>query len=105
MNESQFDLDLGMQAKIHGILQVAFNGDQFVQTMRKVAIEIAKKNGSVSCDDLRKLAIKHAIKPHHPNAWGSIFKTNDFKIVGFKKSELVSNHARRILIWGLKRDN
>ena len=96
----QFNLSLGEQSKIYGMNLIELHCGDFCETMRKVARGMIKEKGSITCDDLRRFANKHGIEPHHPNAWGAIFRTKDFIMLGYKKSQLLSNHARRIAIWG-----
>ena len=98
----QFDLQLGEQAKIFGIELVEFNGQDFVKSMREVARQLIKQCGWITCDDLRKIADRYGIEPHHQNVWGSVFRHKDFEPCGYEKSKLVSNHARRITKWRLK---
>jgi len=101
----QFNLQLGEQAKIYGMDLVEFNNQGFVFSMRKLARQMIKQCGKITCDDLRIIADKYGIEPDHPNAWGSIFKTKDFIECGFQKSKRISNHARRIIVWTLKDNN
>ncbi len=73
--------------------------ESFVQFMRREAIRIAQEKGAVTCDDLRGYAASNGFTPHHPNAWGAIFRGPEWKSAGFIQSRLVSNHARIIRIW------
>jgi hypothetical protein len=83
-----------------GCALVEANNHEFVEAMRFHAKEFIKQAGSVSVDELRAKALELRLKPTHQNAWGSIFRTKDFKAVGFKKSQVQSNHSRRVIIWG-----
>jgi len=53
----------------------------------------------VTSDDVRRWAEEAEDHPHHPNAWGAIFRGNDWTSLGLSSSEVASNHARRIFIW------
>lgn len=97
----QVDLFKGEQAKIYGMDLVEFNGQGFVHSMRKLAKQLLKDTPFITIDDLRIIADKYGIEPHHSNAWGSVFRTKEFEACGFQKSEIVSNHARRVLQWRL----
>ena len=99
----QINLLGGEQAKIYGINLVSFNGEGFVKSMRELARNLLKETDYITIDDLRIISDRYDITPHHQNAWGAIFKTKDFEACGMQKSEIVSNHARRILQWRLKK--
>lgn len=92
------------QAKIYGISLVEFNGEGFVKSMREIARNLLKENDYITIDDLRVIADKYDITPHHQNAWGSIFRSKEFEACGMQKSEIVSNHARRILQWRMRNE-
>jgi len=95
----EFNAQKSEQEKIFGLDRVEFHGKGFVVAMRKIAIDIAKKNGTVTCDDLRRVAQENDLQPHHPGAWGAIFTPKYFKHCGWKKTEVVTSHARPIVIW------
>ena len=96
---TQLDLFIGTQRKEAGISLVESNAVPFIEAMRREAIRISILRGSVTSDDLRLYADRHGFIPHHQNAWGAIFRGKAWRIVGRKKSELVSNHTREIRIW------
>lgn len=98
MNE-QMDLMAGLQAKSEGQNLVEDHNPNFVAIMRSHAILTATSKGQVTCDDLREYASAQGLRPKHQNAWGSIFRGPDWKMIGRTKSKLVSNHAREIRIW------
>lgn len=87
------------QARDAGLNQVAGNAQCFVETMRSIARGISRTNGNVSIDDLRDFAERNGIEPHHPNAWGTIFRERGWYCIGRKRSRKVSNHAREIRVW------
>jgi len=97
----QFDLEGAEQAKIFGMDLVEFHNENFVHAMRQLAKELIKQCGWITTDDLRKIADRYNIQPDHPNAWGVIFRGKTFKAIGFTKSVIASNHARRITKWTL----
>ena len=94
-----FDLQTGEREKSIGLDRVSVGAEEFIDMMRETAIEICKRQGSVSSDDLRRVADMAGIEPHHPNAWGAIFRGKHWECVARKRSELVSNHAREIRVW------
>lgn len=98
---TQLSLYRGESAKLQGIELVGLKGSAFVTLMRGVAAAICRERGSVTCDDLREYAAGNDISPHHPNAWGAIFRPPTWKCIGRRKSAFPSNHAREIRVWRL----
>lgn len=89
----------GQQLKLDGMDRVERNNALFVRNFRELALTIARANGTVTSDDLRKIADKIDVQPDHPNAWGSIFRGKFFKPVGYTQSEIPSCHGRTIRVW------
>ena len=96
-----FDLQEGQALKESGRNLVEDNNARWVDQMRAIAIKIAKLQGSVSADDLRRYADDMNLHPAHPNAWGSVFRGSHWKQVGYIQSQYTTNHARRIIVWTL----
>lgn len=97
--EQQLTLGIGEALGDRGIALVAENNRGFVEVMREHAIRVSLQKGSVTSDDLRQIAINSGLEPHHPNAWGAIFRAKGWEAVGFVKSRLPSNHGRRVCQW------
>ena len=95
-------MDRGEQLKIDGLDRVATSNAEWLTWIRKHARYTCHKQGTVSADDLRTIADRHNRHPHHPNAWGAVFRGSEWELTGYKKSRYVSNHARRIAVWRLK---
>lgn len=97
----------GARERDKGVRKVADNNREWLLKVRSIAVEIAKRNGAVSSDDVRRYAMKNGIpEPHHPNAWGSLFRVSPEKgtrwiPVGYVPSKKTTNHARRIVVWRL----
>ncbi len=102
MRQATFNLDQSVAAKETGQDLVSSHNPTFLDTMRQVARDIAARQGSVTADDLRRYAAAHSITPHHPNAWGAIFRGAHWQSIGIRRSALVSNHARTIRGWSLR---
>ena len=98
----QRDLFAGEELKEKGQKRVEGNNAGFVREMRAQAERICSVKGSVTSDDLREYARIRGMVPDHPNAWGSIFRGKRWVRVGYRKSEIASNHARTIAVWTLK---
>jgi len=92
-------LTLGESFKREGQEAVEDTNAAFVKTMRLVAHNIATIRGQVTSDDLREEAKRVGLKPQHENAWGSIWRERGWRVMGYTKSWLPSNHARRIAVW------
>lgn len=100
--EGNFNMDqmtLGEFLKKQGRDKVENNAGEWMGWIRREAILIAARNGTVTSSDLREVANRHDRQPHHPNAWGSVFRGKGWKLVGYEKSTVPSAHARRIAIW------
>lgn len=96
-----FDLTQAESRRDQGTSSVAASNADFVEHMRHIAEDICRDRGQVTCDDLRRYALRHGLKPKHPNAWGAVFRGNGWRCIGRAKSQLASNHAREIRVWEL----
>ena len=102
MNQPTFSASEGKDRRTWGQRQVEENSGGFVGHLRQFAVRWASNYGTVTSDVLRHYATEQHITPHHPNCWGAIFRGNMWEHVGFKQSELVSNHARWIRVWRVR---
>ena len=91
----------GQQQKLDGLDSVESNNKRFVRDFRELAVSLAECNGTVTSDDLRKIADKIDVQPNHCNAWGAVWRSKQFKAVGWTQSEIPSCHGRGIRIWAL----
>ena len=98
MPDNQLGLFTGEALKDEGRSRVEENSGGWVCRMRDHAVEMALEQGSVNIDALRIRASINEDYPHSPNAWGAIFRGKGWKIIGYEKSRIPSNHARRIAI-------
>ena len=105
MDTHLFDARQGEQLKFSGMETAAISHKSVLKLARNIAKDIAggRVNREVSSDDVGKiLSVKYEIASLGPAA-GSLFRGKDWEWTGrFKKSERVSNHSRRIMIWRLK---
>ena len=96
-------LNLALTERDRGISKVAAKNQTFIETMKSVARMIARKNGTVCADDLRKWADENGHAPTSCSAWGAIFCRNpDFELAGYKRSEQKQGHANLQRIWKLR---
>ena len=73
---------------------------ELVALMKAVARDIGRKQVLVTADDVwLELAIHGVIPEMLGNAAGAMFRSDDWECVGNRKSERVTNHGRRILVW------
>lgn len=72
---------------------------RYLEEARRVAMQIAYEQGSVSADDVREKF--PTIEVLHRNAIGGLFKTSDFVHRGFKKSSTPSRKGGIICTYGL----
>jgi len=96
---NQFNQQLAIQFRESGIKQCADNNQHFLRVARNIALALARKNGSVTSDDVRRNC---PLDPLHPNAYGGIFKDRRFKWSGeFRQSHLVSRRGGLQRLWVL----
>lgn len=69
-----------------------------VMYLRMVAIAIAKKNGVVTSDAIRRFAEDNKIEGAS-SVLGSVFRAKGFKLIGEQPSTVASNKGRRISVW------
>ena len=101
---TRFNLREGLLLKTAGQRLAEQHSSGFVGFMRDLAIDIATRRGSVTSDDLRRYALKEEITPHHPNAWGAIFRGKHWHSIGHLRSKKVTNHGRLIRQWAWRED-
>ena len=74
----------------------------FLLRARKYAKWHAETHGRVTADDVRAWAARRWIAPDHPNAWGAIFKGNEFVMIGTECSSTESRRGGIIRIWSVR---
>ena len=94
-------LKTGEQRKKEGLDIVESNTKKWILRVRAEAGRLARANGTVSADDLRRWSDDRNDHPHHPNAWGAVFRGKEWSPVGHKKSTYTTNNAREIKVWSL----
>jgi hypothetical protein len=99
MPDKQLGLVFGESLKDEGQARVEDNSGGWVDRMRGRARIMAQRDGRVTADDLRWYSALTRDPPHSPNCYGAIFRGRGWKIIGYEKSRIPSNHARRIAVW------
>lgn len=97
-------LTLALKNRDTGIARVTCANATFIETMRSVARMIARKQGTVTADDLRDYVADHPEieRPTSSNAYGAIFRCKDFEAVGYVISRQPQGHGNRTLRWRLR---
>jgi hypothetical protein len=92
----------GEEFKREGQERVENNNPRFVDLVRAKAREIVRERGVVWVDELRTWAAESGLEPKHCNAWGAVFKGEEWESCGMQKSAVPSNRARMVRVWRLK---
>lgn len=72
----------------------------FLETCRAVAVEVIKRKGSVSINDIRaRLMLPPGT---HPSVLGAVFRDKRFKVIGIVEASHPEAHARMIRVYTLK---
>lgn len=91
--------DTGEVRKLIGLNRVEAHAGDWLAWIRQQALEFCRVHGSVSADDLRQICDQHGRQPHHVNAWGAVFRGNEWEMIGRRTSRTDSAHAREIKVW------
>ncbi len=97
--DSLFDGGTGRERKREGQERVSRNAQEFLKWVRGEAKRISHEKGSVSINDLRPLADKLGIVPHHLNAWGPVFNEDGWVPIGSVYARRPVSNGRVVRIW------
>jgi hypothetical protein len=71
----------------------------FLEHCRSLAVQIAKRQGEVSINDIRKLiAVPFGT---HPSVLGAVFRTKQFRKIGLCEASHPEAHARIVRVYEL----
>ena len=70
MSGAQLDLDLGRAGRDEGFQLLELHGPEFTGAVIML-VSTLPSGAEVTGEDLRRMAGKLGIRPHHPNAWGA----------------------------------
>lgn len=90
------DREAGQAQKELGLFAAYLNNTDFIAKARAVAKLICAVSGSVTMDDIRTHPSMQGLQPSSSHTWGAILHGPDWKFIGYEKSALKSNRARRI---------
>ena len=95
-----FDIDQARIKRDQGLQQVSDNNQRFVTVARETAKHIARRQGTVVMDDVRR---ECPFEPLHPNAWGSVFRGREWVFTGqYVQSKNVSRKGGMQRVWRLR---
>jgi hypothetical protein len=94
-------LEFGRQLRDAGIRRVTRSDStqQCIATARDWAESYARRHGSVSINDVRRV-LDLSVIPR--NAIGAIFRDKRFSVAGYTQAEHAESHARTIKIYSVK---
>jgi hypothetical protein len=76
---------------------------EFLQRCRALAVEIARRQGTVSINDIR--AGIQLPAEMHPSVLGAVFKTKQFQACGYTEATHPQAHARVVRVYQLKENH
>lgn len=92
--------ELGRQLRDSQLALFEMRQAEFLERCRALAVEVCKRQGSVSINDIRRLI---SVPPGvHPSVLGSVFKRGGFSVVGFTEANHPEAHARIVRVYALK---
>ena len=105
MKQLGLNFELAGLLKEEGIARAARGEPLWLDLMRAEARRYAEAHGEVCADDLREYDCRLdtlGIKPRHFNAWGSLFRGDEWEFVRFTTSARTVGHRNTIRVWRLK---
>ncbi len=102
--QSTLNFTASQAAKKRGMSRSARNNAVFLVWARSIARMIAVTRGTVTTDDIRRVAVETGHPPATPQAWGSIFKDKEWEFTGNREpSKHIANHGRELKVWRLRK--
>lgn len=98
-------ISIGRLLRDKSIDRVAFSNEhraRWLSMARDVAVLIAKKNGRVTSDDVRKaLPVPEGVDPR---ILGAVFRFGKWEKIGYTATSMRQAHARPISVWKLREE-
>jgi len=92
--------ELGRRLRDNQLALFEIRQAEFLERCRALAIEVAKRQGTVSINDIRaRISVPAGV---HPSVLGSVFKNRSFSVVGFTEAKHPQAHARIVRVYALK---
>lgn len=95
-----FDAPESERRKRDGMARAASGHEEWLAYARRVAVRLAREQGSVSADDLRAAGVETPEGVSF-NIWGSVFNDSRFVFAGYCKSKRPEAHSNLIRRWSL----
>ena len=96
------DAKEGEILKQEGIARVCRTNQEFLEEAREVARQAIQIRGPVTMDIVRAVCEQLGIVPNHPNAWGGVFRHEDFVPTGeMHHSKQPQRHRNLLREWTL----
>lgn len=90
----------GLRRQRKGLSAIEAARAAWLDEARRVAHRVANNIVYVTTDDLRG----RLPEPPTPNCWGAVFRTGEWRAMGYVRSCFPSNHGRMIRRWVRKED-
>lgn len=97
------DLAMGRALRDAQLTLFEHRDTEFLSRCRALAVEIARRQGTVCINDIRAQVLLPA--EIHPSVLGSVFKSKKFKAVGFTEATHKAAHARVVRVYQLNEEN
>ena len=94
-----FDIIKGINKRDHALKCLESKHGAWVSWARAVAMEVSRRKGQVTADDIRRACDAAGYWPSNLNAMGAVFKVKGWEGIGYQKSEYVANKARILCVW------
>ena len=97
-------LQLALVARQEGVERTTNANSEFVARAREIAVDICRRKGTVTADELRAACGWQGITPGHFNAWGAVFahKSAPFCWTGeWQRSTAEQGHGNLQRVWRL----
>jgi hypothetical protein len=97
---SLFDLAESRRRRNAGRTRASSRHAGWLEVARIVAVDICRRHGTVSADDLREAGIQTPAGASY-NVWGSVFNDPRFVHEGYTQSKRPEAHANLLRVWRL----
>ena len=93
------DLTIGRVLRDSQLALFEQRDTEFLSHCRTIAVEVARKVGTVSINDIRAQV---RLPAHvHPSVLGSVFKSKKFQAIGYTEAAHKAAHARVVRVYKL----
>ena len=104
MTTHQLTLEEGLARQSAGVAVVESHAGDWLDAARASARRLAQERGRVTIDDVRAVAGPPPADLHR-NAMGAVFAGREWVCVDRVRSCVASNHARKVNVYALRKEN